>query len=61
MAYRPAVLSESDSDIEQLEKFIGPQTPVYDTPKEAFQIFKILFEKKPTSKISTKKPCAQVG
>ena len=61
VCYRSPTISdyENDSELEDLKEFLGPKTPVFDTPKEGYsavEILKILLGETPVSKLCTTKP-----
>ena len=50
---------ENDSELEDLKEYLGPKTPVFNTPKEdysAVEVLKILLGETPVSKLCTMKP-----
>ena len=53
-------LDDSDSELEDLKEFLGPETPVYGTPRHgynALKILQIILEETPSSSLCTMKPC----
>ena len=58
--YRFVKLDDSDSELEDLKEFLGPETPVYDTPRHSYnalEILQIMLGEMPSSSLCTMKPC----
>lgn len=54
------ILDDKESDLDELKDFLGPETPVHDTPKHGYstlEILQIVLGNTPSSKLCTRKPC----